>query len=96
MITRSDRVSGTGAEPDLGDSGCVRVVDDRDRAPGCGAEQTDRVDPDPRRVDVGRGFDDTMAHHRRYRDTQRSGNVELLDDLRDDLRDALAVSTARA
>ena len=69
---------------------------DRDRPAQLGAEQRRRVDADPCGVDVGRGLDDPVPHHRRHRDPDRTRSAELADDVGDRVADRLGGGGRRA
>ena len=80
------------AEPDLGHSGGVRVVQDRDVGDAAAeplGEQRARVRADPGLVDIGRGVRDALLHHRRERHPDRAVPARLRDDFGDDVRHRL-------
>ena len=67
----------------------IRVVDDGDVTAGGLREERVDVGADPRLVDVGRAVHHTVAHHGWHRGPDRTGPVEVLDELLDDERHRL-------
>jgi len=67
----------------------IRVVYDADRSPRRRREELDRVGADPRRIDVGRGLDDSVVHDRRKGEPDHARTVDLGEEVGDGLGDGV-------
>ena len=80
------------AERDFGDSRGVGVVQDRDRTPSGLRVEVDRVLAHPAVIDVRGSLDDAAADHGGERETDRSLDPDLTDQVADDRGDRVGVA----
>ncbi len=87
----------TGGRPelDLGEAGCIGVVDHPERSTGRVGEESLGVGADPRSIDVGGTQHRAVAHDGRERAADGSLVLEVIRHLGDDIRDRVGSGGAR-